>query len=101
MAPEIVDRPQVLIVDDEKEITDLLSDALGANYDCVTASTAEEALDRMKECDFQLVITDITMPGMSGLEMIPHVKSISPNGVIVMISGMQTVESAIDALRLG
>jgi putative two-component system response regulator len=48
-----------------------------------------------------LVISDITMSGMSGLEMIPHVKHISPDTVIVMISGMQTIESAINALRLG
>jgi response regulator RpfG family c-di-GMP phosphodiesterase len=41
------------------------------------------------------------MPGMSGLDMLPHVKTISPNAVVVMISGMQTVESAIGALRLG
>jgi len=47
------------------------------------------------------VISDITMPGMSGLDMIPHVRSSWPNSVVVMISGMQTVESAIDALRLG
>jgi len=51
--------------------------------------------------DYQLVISDITMSGMSGLEMIPHVKVISPDTVIVMISGMQTIESAINALRLG
>ena len=41
------------------------------------------------------------MPGMSGLDMIPHVKELSPDTVVVMISGMQTVESAIGALRLG
>jgi putative nucleotidyltransferase with HDIG domain len=41
------------------------------------------------------------MPGMSGLEMLPHVKRIAPNSVVVMISGLQTVESAIEALRLG
>jgi len=48
-----------------------------------------------------LVISDITMSGMTGLEMIPHVKIASPDTVIVMISGMQTIESAINALRLG
>ena len=47
------------------------------------------------------MISDITMPGMSGLEMLPRAKSVSPNTVVVMISGMQTVESAIGALRLG
>jgi DNA-binding NtrC family response regulator len=58
--------------------------------DCVTAGSAEEALDRLKEGHFELVISDISMPGMSGLEMIPLVKKISANTVIVMISGMQT-----------
>jgi response regulator RpfG family c-di-GMP phosphodiesterase len=63
--------------------------------------SAEGALALLAETDFQLVISDITMPGMSGLEMLPFVKRISPNVVVVMISGMQTVESAIGALRLG
>ena len=94
-------RQQILIVDDEIEITDLLSVALGKVRDCVTAGSAEEALDRLKEGHFDLVVSDISMPGMSGLEMIPLVKKISPNTVIMMISGMQTAESAIDALRLG
>ena len=79
MAHETAVRPRVLIVDDDVDMTDLLSDALGKHHDCVTAGTAEEALDRLKEGHFELVLSDITMPGMSGLEMIPHVKSISPN----------------------
>ena len=57
--------------------------------------------ERLRESEFELVISDITMPGMSGLEMLPQVKTLSPHTVVVMISGMQTVESAIDALRLG
>jgi response regulator RpfG family c-di-GMP phosphodiesterase len=65
------------------------------------AGSAEQALVRLQESEFELVISDITMPGMSGLEMIPHVKTIAPDTVVVMISGMQTVESAIGALRLG
>src|SRR5229473_2775530 len=67
-------RPRILLVDDEPEITEIL---------------------------FELVISDITMPGMSGLEMVPHIKRLSPDTVVVMISGLQTVESAIEALRLG
>ena len=94
-------RSRILIVDDNPEITEILSDLLSSQHDCETVASGEQALERLKEREFHLVISDITMPGMSGLEMIPHVKSISPNSVIVMISGMQTVESAIDALRLG
>jgi cyclic di-GMP phosphodiesterase len=93
--------PRILIVDDEIEITEILADLLSEEYDCLRAASAEEALARLQESDFQLVISDITMPGMSGLDMIPHVKQISPDTVVVMISGMQTVESAIGALRLG
>jgi putative nucleotidyltransferase with HDIG domain len=93
--------PRILIVDDEPEITAILSDLFYGRYDCTTAGSAEEALGRLAETNYELVVSDITMPGMSGLEMIPHVKSNSPNTVVVMISGMQTVESAIEALRLG
>ena len=94
-------KSRVLIVDDEPEITEILSDLLSEDHDCSTANSAEAALMRLTEDEFQLVISDITMPGMSGLEMLPRAKSLSPNSVVVMISGMQTVESAIGALRLG
>ena len=93
--------PRILIVDDEVEITEILADLLSDDYECLRAASAEEALARLTENEFQLVISDITMPGMSGLDMIPHVKELSPDTVVVMISGMQTVESAIGALRLG
>ena len=93
--------PRILIVDDEVEITEILADLLSEEYDCIRAGSAEEALARLQENEFQLVISDITMPGMSGLDMIPHVKEFAPDTVVVMISGMQTVESAIGALRLG
>lgn len=93
--------PSILIVDDEPEITAILSDLFYGKYDCTTAGSAEEALDRLAGGNYELVVSDITMPGMSGLDMIPHVRSTSPNTVVVMISGMQTVESAIEALRLG
>ena len=92
---------RILIVDDEIEITEILADLLSEDYECLRAGSAEDALARLREGEFQLVISDITMPGMSGLEMIPHIKELSPDTVVVMISGMQTVESAIGALRLG
>ena len=93
--------PRILIVDDEVEITEILADLLSEEYECLRAGSAEQALTELRASQFQLVISDITMPGMTGLEMIPHVKSLSPETVVVMISGMQTVESAIGALRLG
>ena len=94
-------KPFLLIVDDEAPVRGVLHDLLCDSYDCAEASSAEEALALLRETPHALVISDITMAGMSGLEMIPHIKAISPHTVIVMISGMQTIESAINALRLG
>jgi len=94
-------QPHLLIVDDEVEVRSVLHDLLSETYQCGEASSAEEALAQLRERDYELVISDITMSGMTGLEMIPHVKVTSPDTVIVMISGMQTIESAINALRLG
>ena len=94
-------KSRILIVDDEPDITEILADLLGDNHECTTANSAEAALELLAANEFHLVVSDITMPGMSGLEMLPRAKSISPNTVVVMISGMQTVESAIGALRLG
>lgn len=94
-------RPHLLIVDDEAPVRGVLHDLLGEMYQCAEASSAEEALGLLRERKYDLVISDINMTGMNGLEMIPHIKEISPDTVIVMISGMQTIESAINALRLG
>jgi putative nucleotidyltransferase with HDIG domain len=94
-------KPSLLIVDDEPDVRNVLYDLLSESYVCGEASSAEDALRQLREAPAELVISDITMKAMSGLEMIPYVKAISPETVIVMISGMQTIESAIDALRLG
>ncbi len=98
---ESIAKPRLLIVDDEAEVRGVLHDLLSFSYACGEAASAEDALAQLRSGEYQLVISDITMSGMSGLEMIPHVKVISPDTVIVMISGMQTIESAINALRLG
>jgi putative nucleotidyltransferase with HDIG domain len=94
-------RERVLIADDEPEIRHVLSDLLSPHFDSLTVASAEEALERLGEGDYDLVISDIMMGGMSGLELIPLVKELSPDTVVIMISGVQTVESAINALRAG
>jgi putative nucleotidyltransferase with HDIG domain len=98
---ETICKPRLLIVDDEVEVRGVLHDLLSDTYECAEAASAEDALAQLRETKYELVISDITMSGMTGLEMIPHVKVASPDTVIVMISGMQTIESAINALRLG
>ncbi|MGB9177629.1 MAG: response regulator, partial [Pyrinomonadaceae bacterium] len=91
----------ILIVDDEPEIRSILSDLLCKEFDCTLAASAEEALDALAANPFDLVLSDINLRGMSGLQLVPLVRVCAPDCVVIMISGMQTMESAIDALRVG
>ena len=96
-----IQKPRVLIIDDEEQIRNLLIDVLGSSYDCSDAGSAEEALTALSQNTFDLVISDIDMGGMSGLELVPRVHSLSPDTVVVMVSGNQDIEFAIKALRVG
>ena len=101
MEPANSHKPKLLIIDDEEQIRHLLQDLLGESYDCCGAGSAEEALAALSQQTFDLVISDIDMGGMSGLELVPRVHSIAPDTVVVMISGNQDIEFAIQALRVG
>src|SRR5215211_5592503 len=94
-------KPKVLVIDDEEQIRDLLVDLLSDVYDCSDTGSAEEALTALSKQTFDLVISDIDMGGMSGLELVPRVHALSPDTVVVMISGNQDLEFAIRALRVG
>jgi response regulator RpfG family c-di-GMP phosphodiesterase len=101
MFPASDERACILIADDEQEIRNVLYELLSEEYDCQLVASAEAALARLRAGRFDVVVSDINMEGMSGLEMIPHVSQIAPDAVVVMVSGAQTVESAIEALRAG
>jgi response regulator RpfG family c-di-GMP phosphodiesterase len=94
-------RSRILITDDEPQIRNILCDLLCAKYECAAVGSATEALALIREEPFDLVISDIMMKGMSGLEMVPHVLGRAPETLIIMISGAQTIESAIESLRVG
>src|SRR5690242_16853984 len=94
-------KPKVLIIDDEEQIRSLLIDVLCDSYQCSDAGSAEEALAALANTTFDLVISDIDMGGMSGLELVPRVHSLSPDTVVVMVSGNQDIEFAIKAMRAG
>ena len=98
---------RILIVDDELVIREILNETLGEKYSCTSVRSAEEALSLLENEKFNLVLSDIDMAGigniraMNGLEMIPHVRRLAPEAVIVMISGKGNIESAIEAMRGG
>jgi diguanylate cyclase (GGDEF)-like protein len=94
-------KPRLLIIDDETQIRRLLIDWLGSSYDYRVASSAEEALNALSEQTFDLVLSDIDMGRMSGLELVPRIHTLSPDTVVVMISGNHDIEFAIRAMRAG
>src|SRR6185436_8041754 len=91
----------ILIVDDEEPIRRLLTMCLDPLYDCSTAGTAEEATLLLEPHRYNLVITDIRMPGASGLELCQLVQQLSPETVVIMVSGMTDIQFAVQSMREG
>jgi DNA-binding NtrC family response regulator len=95
-------RGRILIVDDEPTIRETLSLVLKEeNYQCELAENGLEGLNKVKEKNFDLIITDLKMPEMGGLELMEKVKTISPKTSVIIITAYASLESAIQALRLG
>jgi excisionase family DNA binding protein len=95
-------RARVLVVDDEASIRDLLSKTLGlAEYDVETAADASTALGRVRASTYDLLITDLKMPGMDGVTLIRQVKRIRAELPVIIITGFSTESSAIEAVNLG
>ena len=94
-------RARVLVADDEEEIRDVLREFLGPRHDCETARSAEEALALMSGREFNLVVSDISMGGMSGLELVARARQVAPETVVIVVSGSHSIDGAVGALRAG
>ncbi|MDT5272923.1 MAG: hypothetical protein QOH49_5109, partial [Acidobacteriota bacterium] len=92
---------RLLVADDDVAVRSVLVDLLSAEYECEAVGSAEEALGLLESDEFQLVLSDLAMPGMSGLELIPRVRALSPDTLVIVVSGSQEIESAVEALRAG
>jgi len=90
----------ILIVDDEKNYLVVLEALLGAEgYEIVTANDAKAGLATVREADLDLVITDMKMPGMSGMELLEACKKIKPDLPVIMMTAYGTIEMAVEAMR--
>ena len=94
-------KPKVLIVDDEIEILEIFKHIFSKDYEVFTAKNAKEALKIVKKDYPQVVITDIKMPGMSGVELLKEVKEFSSSTEVIIMTGYASLETSIDALRWG
>ena len=91
----------ILVVDDDDVIRDTLCELLSANHSCQTADTAEQALAHLEAQRFDVVLTDISMPGLSGMELLNRVLELYPRTPVIVISGLSDQEQAQSLLSRG
>ncbi len=92
----------ILIVDDEKNIRLTLSQALEApEVEADTAANGEEALAKLKAKEFDLILLDLKMPGMDGMEVLRRVREFRPDIRVIILTAYGTIESAVEAMKLG
>ena len=96
------ENPQVLIVDDEAVVCSMLYDELSERgYLCTTAFNGNDALDKLVTKDFDVVLLDIKLPGISGMEVLRKMQSNHPNTAAIMITGINDVDVAAVTMKLG
>jgi excisionase family DNA binding protein len=96
------DHPRILVVDDESSIRDLLAKTLAlAEYDVDTAADGRAAIERLRLYPYDLLIADLKMPGIDGLNVIREAKRLKSDLPVIIITGYSTETAAIEAVNLG
>jgi DNA-binding NtrC family response regulator len=97
----MVDRPRILVVDDDRAVVDLLLEVLSSRYDVVGETSPQAAIARILEEDFEVVITDVVMPAMSGTELLATVLDRKPSQLVLVITAFGSIELAVATVRAG
>lgn len=93
---------RILLVDDEKDFVEMLSMRLTESGETVTpAYSGREALDKLKDEEFDVVILDIKMPGMDGIQTLRQIKHQAPLVEVILLTGHGTTQTAVDGMKLG
>lgn len=95
------DECRVLIVDDETSLRQTFSEFLGERYGCREAASSNEALTQLSSESFAVVVSDVQMPGLSGIELLRHVRQRYSDTAVIMVSGISRAQRIRDALQLG
>ena len=95
----------ILVVDDDADTTAMLCQLIGitvsTQHHCIAASSADEAMKLLDSTFFHLVISDINMPGTTGISLCQQIYENHPNTVVIMMSAMTDISYAIEAMRAG
>ena len=92
---------EILVVDDDEVIRDTLCELLASDHECQTASTAEEALQKLEVQPFDVVLTDISMPGLSGRDLLSRVLDLYPGMPVIIVSGLSDQDQAQSLISRG
>jgi len=94
--------PSILVIDDEESMRVGCAQALEAEgYKVLTAENGAEGLEAARKRSFDLILLDLRMPGIDGMEVLKQLKAHDPGAVVVVITGYATIESAVEAMRRG
>ena len=94
--------PRVLAVDDEEVVCESIRRVLsGEGYDVKTTTSPQEGLEMVRREVFDLLLLDIKMPEMDGIELLRAVRSVSPETEVIIVTGYATIETAVEAVKLG
>ena len=93
---------KVLLVDDDENLNKVLSFQLNQmGFDVTTAIDGSSGLNLFKQSTFDIVITDLQLPGMSGMELLTSIRRLDKNVIVLIITAYGTVENAVEASKLG
>jgi DNA-binding NtrC family response regulator len=99
---DISRKERILVVDDDAQIADLMMDYLNRiGYDAVAAYGGSDGLNRFRDGDFQMVVTDMKMPDMDGVTLLEAVKAIRSDVIVIIVTAYSTIDAAVDAIKLG
>src|ERR1051325_4462805 len=95
-------KPRILVVDDEESIREFLDIMLRKEgYEVTCVEDGQRAIDMLKKKSFDLIISDLQMPNVTGIELLKHVKETQPDLLFMMITAFGTTESAVEAMKVG
>lgn len=95
-------KPSILIVDDDRLVSDFMTEAFArCPYEVETADSGNAAAEKIVQRDYDLIFSDVRMPGLNGIELLKRVKKVTPETVVIMMTAYGTVPNAVEAMKLG
>ena len=95
-------KPSVLIVDDDLLVNDFLAETFAScPYEVETAGSGDEAAERISEREYDVIFSDVKMPGLNGVELLKLVRKTAPETVVIMMTAYGTVQNAVEAMKAG